>query len=404
MATFTQAVICSVTPILFVPMMEMYGLSYTQLGILVGVNFVSQVAVDILFSGMIDKYGYRRFSLPAMLIAAAGLLLFAAAPVFFSSNIYAGLFLATILFAAAGGLLEVMTSPMINAIPSENKGTSMSLLHGFYCWGQVIAVVVTTLFLWFFGGENWQIIVLLWVLVPAANFFVFLRSTFPPAMPPEKRDRPKKMLTSPFFLISLFAIMCGACTELILAQWSSAYMEKALALPKVAGDLLGLCGFAVFMGVGRTLYGVRGEKWRMSRILVLCGALAFICYLTVALSPFNGLNVLVCALCGLGASLMWPGTLVVCSERFPMGGAWMFAILAAAGDIGGSVGPWLMGVISDNAQSWGMTLLRLPSLTPEQAAMRAGILVCSLFPLGAMVCHAVLGRMLQKRPPETDAS
>ncbi len=143
----------------------------------------------------------------------------------------------------------------------------------------------------------------------------------------------------------------------------------------------------------------------MSRVLVLCGALAFLCYLTVALSPFDGLNVLACALCGLGASLMWPGTLVVCAERFPKGGAWMFAILAAAGDIGGSVGPWLMGVISDNARSWGMELLRfLPSVTPEQAAMRAGILLCSLFPLGAMVCHGVLGRMLQRHQAETDGA
>lgn len=398
---FTQAIISCITPILFIPMMELYGLSYTKLGILVGVNFITQVAVDILFSGVIDKYGYRRIALPAILCAVAGLVLFAATPLLFA-DVYVGLVLATVIFAASGGLLEVMISPIVDALPSDDKGASMSLMHSFFAWGEVITIVLTTLYVFAFGGRHWQLIVLLWALVPLVDFFLFLRAPFPPTTPAEKRDKPKSMLLKPFFLIALLAIMFGASTELVMSQWSSAYMEKALTLPKVVGDLLGMCGFAVFMGIGRTYYGVRGAKLHMGRALILCGSVAAVCYLTVALSPFNGLNILACAVSGLGASLLWPGTLVVCAERYPMGGAWMFAILAAAGDIGGSFGPWLMGIIVDNTQAsgpagWFMNLL---NVSPEQAAMRVGILVCFLFPLGAVICHVILQRMLRRKREE----
>ena len=360
---FTQAIICNITPLLFIPIMELYGLTYTQLGVLVGVNFVTQVTVDILFSGAIDRYGYRRIALPAILCAVAGLLLFSAAPLLFP-DVYLGLLLATMIFAASSGLLEVMVSPIVDALPSRNKGASMSLTHSFYAWGSVI----------------------------------FFKSPFPPTTPEEKREKPRKLLFQPFFLVGLLAIMLGASTELIMSQWSSAYMEKGLALPKVLGDLLGMCGFAFFMGIGRTYYGIRGGRMNMNRAIVLCASGAAVCYVIVAISPWNWLNILACALCGIGASILWPGTLVTCSERYPMGGAWMFAILAAAGDIGNSIGPWLMGLITDHAQNTSLALWFRDwlSLSGEQAAMRAGVLICAVFPLGAALCHAALGRMLRR--------
>lgn len=395
---FVQAIIANLTPVLFIPMMDLYGLSYTQLGVLVGINFVSQVLVDILFSGAIDKYGYRRLVLPAIACAFVGLLLFAASPLLFSGNVYVGLLLATIVFAAAGGLLEVMLSPIIHAIPTGDKASSMSLLHSFYAWGQVVVIVITTLFLFCFGAGNWQWMVLLWAIVPVAGFWLFFCSKFPEPVAEEEREKPKSLLFSPFFLIALAAIFFGAGTELVMAQWSSAYMERAVSLPKVAGDLLGMCGFAVTMGIGRTFYGVRGSRLNISHALILCSGFAAVCYLTVAFSPSSGLSILACALCGLGASILWPGTLVACSSRFPTAGAWMFAILAAAGDIGGAFGPWITGVIVDWFQSGPLSQFAagLLGVNPEQSAMRIGMGIAALFPIGAFLCHLFLSRMLTR--------
>ena len=46
---------------------------------------------------------------------------------------------------------------------------------------------------------------------------------------------------------------------------------------------------------------------------------------------------------------MWPGTISITSSAIPLGGTAMFALLAMAGDLGGSVGPYLVGQVTQNA-------------------------------------------------------
>ena len=47
--------------------------------------------------------------------------------------------------------------------------------------------------------------------------------------------------------------------------------------------------------------------------------------------------------------IMWPGTISISSERFPAGGTAMFALLAMAGDLGGSIGPGIVGRVTQSA-------------------------------------------------------
>ena len=46
---------------------------------------------------------------------------------------------------------------------------------------------------------------------------------------------------------------------------------------------------------------------------------------------------------------MWPGTIRICSKKMPSGGTAMFALLAMAGDLGGSIGPGLVGSVAQHA-------------------------------------------------------
>ena len=46
---------------------------------------------------------------------------------------------------------------------------------------------------------------------------------------------------------------------------------------------------------------------------------------------------------------MWPGSISISSNALPTGGTAMFAILALAGDLGGAVGPAIIGSVSENA-------------------------------------------------------
>ena len=61
----------------------------------------------------------------------------------------------------------------------------------------------------------------------------------------------------------------------------------------------------------------------------------------------------------------------------------MFAILAAAGDIGSSFGPWLLGVAADciPAIPRFTDLSHALGITAEQLGLRAAMLTAVLFPL-----------------------
>lgn len=392
---FSQAISCNILAILFIPMMELYNLNYIDLGILVAVNFTAQIAVDIIFSGIIDRVGYKKVAIPAVGFAVLGLSLLALAPVLFPNHVFVGIIIATIVFAASSGLLEVLISPIANAIPSQHKGASMSFMHSFYAWGQVATIAGTTLFVFLFGGKNWQIIALLWALVPLITLVMILRAPFPETYPDHVKGNVAKVVLKPFFIIALFAILFGASSELVMAQWASTFLERGLELPKVLGDMLGMCGFAIMMGCGRLFHGIFGARFNLSNVLIMGSLLAAVCYIVAALSPSNSLNLLACAACGFMVSQLWPGTVVVAAERFPMAGAWMFALLSAAGDIGAGLGPYVTGIVVDTTGSSSLVnaISQLLSTTPEQATIRLGMLTGAIFPLLCMICHILLKKL-----------
>ena len=168
-----------------------------------------------------------------------------------------------------------------------------------------------------------------------------------------------------------------------MRQWGCLFAEKALGIPKVMGDLLGPCLFAVFMGIGRTVYGLWGHRLDLGRALVCTAALCVGCYLGAALLPIPLLSLLCCALCGFSISLLWPGVLSGTASAHPKGGTAMFGILAVCGDLGCSVGPALTGAVSDLALRWGGA---------ESWGLKAGMLAAGVFPLVLLVCLVVSKR------------
>jgi MFS family permease len=115
------------------------------------------------------------------------------------------------------------------------------------------------------------------------------------------------------------------------------------------GDLLGPCMFAVTMGISRVIYGKYGEKLELTGFMTGSGVLCVICYLLASLSSNPVMGLIGCVVCGFSVGIMWPGTISLSSKKFPAGGTAMFALLAMAGDLGGSVGPAIVGRIAQFA-------------------------------------------------------
>lgn len=341
----TQAIVNNFVPLLFLTFHNSYGISLERIGLLVTVNFGTQLLIDLLSAKFADRLGYRRLIVAAHLFAAAGLIGLAILPTLFA-DAYPGLCAAVMIYAVGGGLTEVLISPIVEACPTEGKASAMSLLHSFYCWGSVLVVLLSTLFFSLFGTGAWKIIACLWAVIPLANAVYFLGVPIAPLVEDGEGMKIGGLLHSGvFWVLALLMICAGAC-ELSMSQWASAFAESGLHISKTAGDLAGPCFFAVLMGLGRLLHAKCAEKINLYFYLGGCAIGCMISYLLAVFAPFPLLALLGCGFCGFSVSAMWPGTFSLAGEKCPKGGTAMFALLALAGDTGCSLGPTLVGYVS----------------------------------------------------------
>lgn len=385
--SISMSVVGNLPPVLFLTFRQLYSISYSLLGLLVVINFVTQLTVDLIFSFFSHKFNIKKTVQSTPLFCAAGLILYALCPFLFPGNVYVGLVIATVIFSAGSGLAEVLISPVIAAIPSDDPDRQMSGLHSVYAWGVVFVIIFSTLFLLAFGAESWPYLTAILSLIPITSGILFSRSTIPTMQTPERISDTVKFLRDKGLWLCVVSIFLGGAAECNMAQWCSSYLEQAMGIPKVWGDIFGVAMFAVLLGIGRSAYAKRGKN--IGKVLLLCSIGATACYFLAAVSSIPLIGLLTCAFTGLFTSMLWPGNLVVGADRFPTGGVFLYAMLAAGGDLGASVAPQLIGLITDAAiasPSLSGLALRL-GLQPEQLGMKLGMLVGMLFPLaGIFVC------------------
>ncbi len=373
----TQAIVNNLAPILFIIFQNEFGISFEMVGRLILINFGTQIAADFLAVRYADRIGYRR-----AVFCAAGLICLGILPKLLPTP-YTGLMAAVMIYAIGGGFIEVLISPIVDSLPGDAKASAMSLLHSFYCWGQVGVVLITTILIKAIGAGIWFILPILWAVIPIYNLFKFMKVPLVPSVAEAEKTPLRQLFSSRVFIIALIMMMCAGTSEITMSQWSSLFAEKGLLVPKLVGDLLGPGLFAVFMGIGRTIYGILGHKIHLRNALMSSAALCIVCYAVTVFVQIPVISLLGCAICGFSVSLMWPGTFSLTSEAYPKGGTAMFGLLAIFGDLGASIGPWLAGFVSDLAQS-SQSLIAiggLYNLNPEQIGLKTGLLTAMIFPV-----------------------
>ena len=393
----SMSVAGNLSPVLFLTFKEMYGVSYSLLGLLILVNFVTQLGIDLVFSFFSHRFNISKTVKTMPIITIVGLLIYALWPFVFPNSVYVGLLIGTVVFSVSAGLGEVLISPVIAAIPAKEPEHEMSKLHSIYAWGVVFVIILSTLFLLAFGSDNWQFLAFLFALVPLTSAILFAGADVPQMKTPEKASGAVKFLKSKTLWLCVIAIFLGGASELVMAQWSSGYLERALGIPKVWGDIFGVALFAAMLGLGRTLYSKIGKN--IYRVLTLGALGAAACYVTAAVTNVAIIGLLACAFTGFCVSMLWPGSLVVASDRFQSGGVFIFAMMAAGGDLGASVVPQLVGIVTDAASaSPAMSkLAESLSLAPDQLGMKLGLLIGALFPLAAVFVLLRLNKTKNKK-------
>jgi len=361
-----MAILSNLSPLLFIIFQENFGFSYERLGLLIVIYFSVQIAAMGLGIGIVEKIGYRTPVVFSQCCAAVGLVLLGVLPTIMS-NAFAGLIIASTLSAIGCGLIELTFSPIMEALPApqNQKASAMSFMHSFYCWGVAGTIIVSTSFLHFMSATAWWYLPILWAVLPLLNMILFIKVPLPEQVKRKERTPIKELFSSPLLFLLILLMICGAASELVVAQWASLFMEQGLGLSKVLGDIAGPCMFAIMMGIGRILYSVFSNRISYRVYLAASAFLCIMCYLLISLSANPAISLIGCALSGLAVSMMWPGTLSYAVSRFPSGGTVLFGTLSFFGLLGCSIGPWITGVVADNSDG----------------GLRTGILVSVAFPV-----------------------
>lgn len=370
----TQAIAANFAPLLFLKFHNDYNIPLGSIALISTFFFFTQLLVDLFCAKYVDRIGYRVSIVVSEVCSALGLIGLAFLPELLPDP-FVGIIISVIVYAVGSGLIEVLCSPIVEACPFENKEATMSLLHSFYCWGSVGTILVSTLFLSVFGMDSWKWLACLWAIIPAINVYNFATCPIEKLVEEGSGMGVRELFKKPVFWIAVCLMICSGASELSMSQWASAYAESALGFSKTVGDLVGPCLFAVAMGISRVIFGKYGEKLDLMKFMIGSGLLCVVCYLMASFSANPLIGLLGCIVCGFSVGIMWPGTISISSQKFPAGGTAMFALLAMAGDLGGSLGPGMVGRITQSAGDQIQVGLRVGLVFPV-------VLVIMLFLFG----------------------
>lgn len=376
-AYFTMSSVFCLPPLLFVTFHESYGISWTLLGTLVLVNFITQLGIDLIFTFFSRKFNPKIIVRVMPIITATGLFLFALSPVMFQGHEFWGMLLGTVVFSVAAGLSEVLLSPTIAAIPSKNPQGDMSLLHSIYGIGVFTIIIISALFLKFIGEQYWMYLTMGLACLPVLTSILFLFSPMPD-MPVgesgEKGLKSKKKAVGIFLCV--LCIFFGASAEVTMTNWVSSFMETEFDIDKAVGDVVGMAGFAIVLAITRIVYAKWGKNIWKTLLVGMIGAV--VCYLIAGLVS-NGIVVFIaCVLTGIFTSMLWPGTLIFMEENMPALGVAAYALMAAGGDMGAAAAPQLMGIVADFA------------------GFKVGMVVSAIFPVLGIVVLMIMRSFFKK--------
>ncbi len=377
MSTASQAAVLNFPPLLFVRFGEEFGIGLAEAGLLVMINFATQLVVDSL-SLVLSRWLGGRFSLVLTNgVSALGFAALACLPSLIDP--YIGLCIGMMLLGVGSGLCDILVSPLLEACSADDKSGQMSLMHSIGCWTAASVVLLSTLFFLLFGVENWRTMAFIWLLLPLSTA-IFM------SLVPIYRTTVGKgrgliaLFKDPVFLLYIPMMIAAGASEQTMSQWASTFAETGLGLTKAVGDIVGPCLFAAALGTSRALYAKFSSRVAPHRAIMLCTVGCSVAYLVTAFIPNSAVSIVGCIFCGLFAGIFWPATLSRASGDVKGGGIALFAMLAFGGDVGCVTGPGVAGAV---AEAFG--------------DLRASFAVSAVYPMIMLACSFAVVWVLSRK-------
>jgi len=357
-AMMSLAIGLNLLPVFLTTLSEIYGgtagLTGEQLGRLGAIAFAGLVVGIVITGPLADRWGTKPFAQLGNALIAVSLVAMAFAPT------YAWLGVAVFVLGFGAGVLDMVLSPIVSALNPDKRAGALNWLHSFYCVGAAVTVLAGTLALHL--GFGWRGGCLALLPLPILLLAAFAPMPFPALAHESVRTSVRSLFTQRWFQIAAIAIFLGGATEIGMSQWLPAYAETSLGFPTwISGGSLLL--FSVAMALGRMVVGVIGARIDPLRMMAWSCGSTVVLFVLGSFLPVPSLALTACIAAGFTGSCLWPTTLAITADRYPSGGASMFAALAALGNAGGIFMPWLVGWIADRADlHWGLAVSALAPL------------------------------------------
>ena len=327
------------------------GLTQEQLGRLGAISFMGLVLGILIAGPGSDRWGAKGFAVGGNAIMVFSLVGMSLAPD------YGILSLAVFWLGFGAGILDMILSPVVAVLNPDRRSAAMNWLHSFYCVGAVVTILASTVVLQI--GFGWRHACFLLLPLPLVLSAAFALLRFPALVADSQttgRTPLRHLLRGRWFWGALAAIFLGGATELGMAQWLPAYAETTLGYPQWVGGMA-LLLFSVAMAAGRMVVGAIGERANPFVVMAWCCGSSVVLFLLGSFLPVSSLALAACIAVGFTGSALWPTVLGVTADRYSSGGGTMFAALAALGNAGGIVMPWVVGWIGDlSSLRWGLAV------------------------------------------------
>lgn len=349
LAYLGQTIVYNYLPLLYMIFYAKFNIPFNQIALLTTINFTAQIVIGFFIGKIADIIGYRFCAVTMEILVIVGMVL-----VVVLTQTMANTFLALVLsFAVIGigaGIVEAMNPAFIQSCPIENKTAVNSFVYSFSSWSYAVVVLLSTLFFVIFGTRAWRILTLLWIIVPLMTLFMFCRIKFYHV---EKQYGNKntsmtlqKMLSMKLYWQLMIVMFCADACDVGYSQWISSFMESALGMQKVIGDLVGPSLFAIGCGISRLVYAIIAKHVRLRTCMITCFIGSTVGFVLTALSQSIALSIIGCIFSGLCIGNLYPGAIALVSEEMPEASTQTFTLLTVAGGIGGAITGTMIGSIT----------------------------------------------------------
>ena len=336
-AMMCLAIPINLPPLYLTTFANTFGLTAEQSGRVPAFIFGSLTVAVVICGPLADRWGAKLFVMLGLVLLGGGLVLMGCV------RSYAMLLTSGCLMGFGVGILDMILSPIVSALQPDRRASAMNWLHSFYCTGALCTVLVGT-----FGLRMeipWRAVFVVMVALPAVVIIGLVRVKIPPLVSGDKGREPVRSLVKhPFLLMAVAGIFLVGATEHGIVQWLPAFAEKAAGFTRTGSGMI-LLGYLAAMVLGRILVAGIGKRANPILIMLTCSVLSAALIAVACFCPYAPMVTAALIAVGMTGSCLWPTMLAVAADRFPRGGASMFAMLSASGNGGCLAMSWTVGVV-----------------------------------------------------------